>query len=105
MFIHEPYPGYENQYLSFASGKFFSEEELEAGRKAQFEAMTSYEIPEGMKIEDKIIPGPDEGQELKIRIISLQDFLRRRLSSWISTAAAGSAEVWILTMPDALPSP
>ena len=41
MFIHEPYPGYENQYLSFASGKFFSEEELEAGRKAQFEAMTS----------------------------------------------------------------
>ncbi len=68
MFIHEPYPGYENQYLSFANGKFFSEEELEAGRKAQFEAMTSYEVPEGMTIEDKIIDGPDEGQKLTIRI-------------------------------------
>ncbi len=62
------YPGYENQFKSYLQGPQYDQKELEAGRMAQGAAMMSYTVPEGMTIEDKMIPGPDEGQELRIRI-------------------------------------
>lgn len=65
--IHKPFPGYENQYKSYLRN---SAEENKAAAAANREAMLSYTVPEGMIIEDKIIVGPDEGQELKIRIFT-----------------------------------
>lgn len=68
MLKRNPYPGYENQFKSYLQGSQYDPEELQKARMAQGAAMNSYEVPEGMTIEDKIIPGPDEGQDLKIRI-------------------------------------
>ena len=67
---HNIYPGYENQYKSYLKpdSHEFDEETLLEGKKAQGAAMMSYTVPEGMTIEDRMIPGPDEGQELRIRI-------------------------------------
>lgn len=65
---HNPYPGYEDQFKSYLQGPFYNQEELERSRAAQGAAMNSYEIPDGMTIEDRIIDGPDEEQKLKIRI-------------------------------------
>ena len=61
---HTPFPGYENHYMSQVVGNFEGKQEA---AKAQSEAMMSFTAPEGMKIEDKIIPGGD-GQDMKIRI-------------------------------------
>ena len=66
--MHQIYPGYENQYKSYLYGDQFDQTELEKGRLAQREAMMSYEIPEGMTIQDIQIDGPEEGQKLTLRI-------------------------------------
>lgn len=59
------YPGYENHLKSYLKDN--SEETL-AAKKAQGEDMMNYTVPEGMTMEDKMIPGTEEGTELKIRI-------------------------------------
>lgn len=58
------YPGYENHLMSYLHG---DTEELKKRRQAQGAAMMSYEVPAGMKIEDKTIAGGD-GQDMPIRI-------------------------------------
>ena len=58
------YPGYENHLMSYLHG---DTEELKKRRQAQGAAMMSYEVPAGMKIEDKTIKGGD-GQDMPIRI-------------------------------------
>lgn len=62
------FPGYENHIASNRADK--SSEEVQIRSKKQIEAMLSYELPEGMTMEDRIIPGPDEGQELQIRVFT-----------------------------------
>ncbi len=59
-----PFPGYENHLLSYLVG---DNEELQKRRAAQGKALISYELPEGMKMEDRVIKGGD-GQDLNIRI-------------------------------------
>ena len=63
----KPFPGYENHYMSYMKGDC---EELQEAKKAQFGHLIGYELPEGMTMEDRMIPGPDDGQELKIRIFT-----------------------------------
>lgn len=58
------FPGYENHVLGQLVG---DNEELQKRRKAQGEAIISYELPEGMTMEDKVIAGAD-GQDMIIRI-------------------------------------
>ncbi len=65
--IHNPYPGYENQFKSYLRD---GTDEIKAAAAANGQAMMTYTVPEGMTIEDKMIQGPDEGQELKIRIFT-----------------------------------
>lgn len=60
-----PYPGYENHLRSYY--KDGSEETMRA-KKAQIEDMMNYEVPEGMTIEDRTIPGTGEGTNLRLRI-------------------------------------
>lgn len=60
----KPFPGYENQLLSYLNE---DNAELQKRRKAQGQAIMAYELPEGMKMENKIIPGGD-GQDMNIRI-------------------------------------
>lgn len=60
-----PYPGYENHLRSYYTDG--SEETINA-KKAQGADMMSYEVPEGMTIEDRMIPGTEQGTELRIRI-------------------------------------
>ncbi len=62
------FPGYENHIASNMADK--SNEDVARRAKAQVEAMIAYELPEGMTMEDKFIPGPDEGQELQIRVFT-----------------------------------
>lgn len=59
-----PFPGYENHLLSYLCE---DNEELQKRRKAQGEALMSYELPQGMNMEDRVIPGGD-GQDMNIRI-------------------------------------
>ena len=65
--IHKPFPGYENQFKAQHVGQ---SEELDAARKANGAALVAFDKPEGMKVEDKMIPGYDEGQEIHIRIFT-----------------------------------
>lgn len=67
---HTPFPGYENQFLAQHVGQ---SEELDAARKANGAALMFFDKPEGMKVEDKMIPGYDEGQEIHIRIFTPAD--------------------------------
>ncbi len=60
-----PYPGYENHLRSYY--KDGTEETLKA-KQAQGADMMNYEVPEGMLIEDRMIPGSEEGTQLRIRI-------------------------------------
>lgn len=59
------YPGYENHLRSYWKD---DSEETAAAKAAQREDMMSYTVPEGMIIEEKMIPGTEEGTELKLRI-------------------------------------
>lgn len=61
---HTPYPGYENHFKSQLKG---DSEDLNQARIAQREAMLSFTVPEGMIIENRVIPGAD-GQDMNIRI-------------------------------------
>lgn len=58
------FPGYENHLLSYLQG---TNDELTKRRQAQGQAIMAYELPEGMKMEDRVIPGGD-GQDMNIRI-------------------------------------
>ena len=58
------FPGYENHLAANTVG---DSEELQKRRQAQGKALMSYELPEGMKMEDRVIPGGD-GQDMNIRI-------------------------------------
>lgn len=60
----KPFPGYENHLLSYLAG---DNDELRKRRQAQGQALVAYELPEGMKMENRVIPGGD-GQDLNIRI-------------------------------------
>lgn len=62
------FPGYENHITSNKADK--SQKETQERAKVQVEAMLAYELPEGMTMEDRMIPGPDEGQELLIRVFT-----------------------------------
>ena len=59
-----PFPGYENHIYGQLRG---DSEELQRRRKAQGEAMMAYTLPEGMKMEDRVISGGD-GQAMNIRV-------------------------------------
>lgn len=59
------FPGYEDHLFSYMTDG--SEETLER-KKRQFEAMMSYNLPEGMTMEDRYIPGVEKGEELMIRV-------------------------------------
>jgi len=59
-----PFPGYENHLLSYLRA---DSEELRKRRAAQGEAIVSYELPEGMTMENRVIPGGD-GQDMNIRV-------------------------------------
>lgn len=65
----KPFPGYENHMLSYTVG---DNEELQKRRQAQGQALMAYELPEGMKMEDKVIPGGD-GQDMNIRVYIPKD--------------------------------
>lgn len=60
----KPFPGYENHLLSYLAG---DNDELRKRRAAQGQALMAYELPEGMKMENRVIPGGD-GQDMNIRI-------------------------------------
>lgn len=63
------YPGYEyhlNLYQIIAHG---SDEEKNAAREAQRKFISEYTKPEGMRIQDRVIPGGD-GQDMTIRIFT-----------------------------------
>ncbi|MCD8329462.1 MAG: alpha/beta hydrolase [Lachnospiraceae bacterium] len=59
------FPGYENHYMSYLQG---DSEDLRAAKEAQRKDLLGYDLPEGMTMEDHIIPGPEEGQELTVRV-------------------------------------
>ncbi len=62
------YPGYEyhlNLYDILANG---TPEEKEKANAAQQSYIKGYTLPEGMTMEDRMIPGTDPGTELKIRV-------------------------------------
>ena len=64
----KPYPGYEyhlNLYDILANG---TEEEKAAAAAAQQKYIKGYTLPEGMTMEDRMIPGTEEGQEIRIRV-------------------------------------
>lgn len=63
-----PYPGYENHLRSYYTDGL---EETKRAKEAQGKDMMSYEVVEGMTIEDRMIPGTEEGTELRIRIYKL----------------------------------
>lgn len=63
-----PFPGYENHIASNLADK--SSEEVQTRAGAQVKAMLSAELPEGMTMEDRMIPGSEEGQELQIRVFT-----------------------------------
>lgn len=67
--MHKPFPGYENHFQSYLRE---DTEENKAAAAASREAMLAYSVPEGMTIQNRIIPGPEEGQELKLRIYTPQ---------------------------------
>lgn len=59
-----PFPGYENHLLSYLRD---DGEETQKHRAAQGQAIVAYELPEGMTMEDRVIPGGD-GQDMTIRV-------------------------------------
>ena len=59
-----PFPGYENHLLSYLRE---DNEELQKRRAAQGKAIVSYELPDGMTMENRVIPGGD-GQDMNIRV-------------------------------------
>ena len=59
-----PYPGYEKHVALTLETDYeekFSKEELQA-------AIRPYHLPEGMTMEDRLIPGVHEGEQLRLRI-------------------------------------
>ncbi|MBF0778614.1 alpha/beta hydrolase [Streptococcus cuniculi] len=63
----QSFPGYEHHLLSYIAD---GSEETLRHKQLQGEAMMRYELPDGMTMEDRLIPGPEEGQELKIRVFT-----------------------------------
>ena len=61
----KPFPGYEDHLYSNIAAVT---DEIKKRKEAQGKAMMAYELPEGMSMEDRFIPGPEEGQKLQIRI-------------------------------------
>lgn len=62
----KPYPGYEHhthQILGFPDGTSTSMAELQA-------SIRGYTLAPGTTMEDREIPGPEDGQQLKIRVIT-----------------------------------
>ena len=59
-----PFSGYENHIASNLADK--SSKEVQQRTRAHIEAMLSYQLPDGMTMEDRFIPGPDQDQEVKI---------------------------------------
>lgn len=60
-----PYPGYENHLRSYYRD---DAEETMRAKKAQMEDMMNYEVPDAMTMEDRMIPGAEEGAQMRIRI-------------------------------------
>ena len=64
----KPYPGYEyhlNLYDILAHG---TDEEKTKAANEQRKYISEYTLPAGMKMEDRMIPGPNNSGELRIRI-------------------------------------
>lgn len=62
------YPGFEyhlNLYDILAHG---TKEEQDKANEAQQKYIKGYTLPEGMTMEDRMIPGTEEGTELRIRV-------------------------------------
>lgn len=65
--IHKPFPGYENQFRSYLRE---DTPENRAAAAANQAAVLAWAVPEGMKVEERVIPGPDQGQTLRLRIFT-----------------------------------
>ncbi|MDD2980241.1 MAG: alpha/beta hydrolase [Hespellia sp.] len=59
-----PCPGYENHLMSYLKT---DTDEVRAAKKAQGADMMFYELPEGMTMKDRQIPGTEEGTEMTLR--------------------------------------
>lgn len=65
---HQVHPGYEyhlNLYDILANG---TQEEQERATRAQRKFISEYTLPDGMTMEDRVIPGPGGKTELRIRV-------------------------------------
>lgn len=67
---YNPFPGYEDHFYSNWAE---ITDEIKERKATQGKAMMDFELPEGMTMEDRVIPGPDEGQELQIRVFTPAD--------------------------------
>ena len=61
------FPGYEDHLFSNLAGQT---EEVKRRKAAHVESMLAYELPQGMTMEDRFIPGKEEGQKLQIRVFT-----------------------------------
>lgn len=62
-----PYPGYEHHLNIYQIKAIGTDEEKAAAQEALRRSLEEYTLPEGMTIEDRIIPGGD-GQDMSIRV-------------------------------------
>ncbi len=62
---HTPFPGYEAHFYSQVRD---SDKDYSQYGETQSKALVSYKLPEGMKMEDHVIDGPDEGQKMTVRV-------------------------------------
>lgn len=64
------FPGYENHLYSYRAD---GSQETSDHKKKQAEAMMTYALPQGMMMEDILIPGGLEGEEIKLRLFKSAD--------------------------------
>ena len=62
-----PFPGYEDHLYSNLAEVT---DEVKKYKEAQGKAMMSFELPDGMTMEDRFIPRPDADEELQIRVFT-----------------------------------
>lgn len=69
------FPGYENHLAGNLVPVPDEPKDMQSRRMAQGKALMSYFLPEGMTMEDKVIPGGD-GQDMKIRVYTPKDIVK-----------------------------
>lgn len=69
------FPGYENHLAANTAMTSGESEKMGKRRQAQGQALMSYTLPDGMKMEDKVIPGGDD-QDMTIRIYTPANIMK-----------------------------